>query len=134
MPVSIEIKGLEKLTKMAERFPVVAEKHINTAITKGLGAIYAKMAPISPVDTSRLREDFHTPHVTRFQGYIGTDLPYARRVHDMYPAGTPYKNPSKNKNAVAGFLQVGADRATPQVNQLFSEALNNITKELAQAI
>ena len=131
MAVAIQIKNLDKLQKLAEKFPAVAERHVNDAIAKSLMTVYANMVPGTPVDTSRLREDFHVPHVTRFQGWIGTKLPYARRIHDLYPVGTAYKNPSKNKGAFAGFLTYAGNKSQRAINELFSIAIRATLKDIS---
>lgn len=132
MDVTITINGLDKMRKLAEKYPATAEKYVNTAILKSLGAVYGNMASITPVKTARLREDFHTPHVSRFQGWIGSSLPYAIHVHNLYSPGTPYKRPSLNKSAIAGFLTYGANESKGKINGFFNDAIAGTLKEISQ--
>ena len=135
MPVklSIEVRGLEKLTKMASRFPDVSQKHVDKAIVRSIGEIDRKTKPITPVKSARLRNSLR-PVFRPFRGVYGTNVPYAADVHDLDPPGigNPYENPSKNKQAVAGFLTVGVKRARMVTDEAFKNALDQIVIDLAK--
>ncbi len=132
MSITIEPKSLAKLTKIAERYPAISQKHIDDAIVRSIGEVDRNMAPLTPVDTARLRNDIHGGvRFSPFRGRIGTDLPYARKVHDLHAPGIPYKNPAKNKNAVAGFMLVAADSAESLIQKTFENVLGKIVEELA---
>jgi len=133
MPASItvHINGLEKLQSLANRFPKVSQLYIDQAIVRSIGEIDIQTKPNTPVKTGRLRNSF-IPIFRPFSGKYGTRVPYAQRVHDLYPAGSPYKRPSLNKNAIAGFLTVGVRDAEPKINQVFEYALDQIVKALAK--
>lgn len=131
MEVSIKIENLDKLQALAEKYPAVVEKYIGMFITKSLALVYGNMAQITPVNTARLREDLHIPHVKRFEGYMGTKLPYAGRVHNMYEAGTPYRKPAKNTNAVAGFLTLAAKQSKQGIDLFCNQAIGDTLKEIS---
>lgn len=153
--ISIEIKGLEKLTKLAERFPVVAEKHINTAINRSLVRIFGAEKQQAPFGVTGSLRDRWALQVGRFTGFLRSQMPYAVDVHE----GSPLKSfPSAqalapwaakkglNPYAVAKairkrghlnanpFFQRAVDSVEDDVNKEFATALNNITEEVAKAI
>jgi len=130
--ITVEIKNLDKLKRTIERFPAIAEGHIGLAIAKSLAAIQFQTFPRTPVKTGRLLADLRVPRFAPFQGSIRSDLPYARFVHDKLHEGTRYKNPSMNKQAVAGFLAVGTKRATEKIQGIFLAAARKITEDVAR--
>ena len=131
MSVKIEIKNLDKLVKMADRYPAISQKYIDQAIVRSIGEIDIKTKPITPVKTGRLRNSM-IPVFTPFKGVFGAHVSYAPRVHNLYSAGTPYKFPSLNKNAVAGFLTIGVKESEAKINQAMSDALEQIVAEMVK--
>ena len=133
--INIEIRNLEKLTSLANKFPKVAQKHIDKAIVDSISEVHIEVQPITPVKTARLKNSM-VPIFSPFKGSLGTKVEYARRVHDMYSVGSPYKhrNPTAttNMNAVAGFMVVAVQRAKNVINNAFAKALNDIVVELAK--
>jgi hypothetical protein len=151
--ITLQIKGLEKLTKLAERFPVVAEKHINTAINRSLVRIFAEEKKEAPFGVSGSLRDRWTLKVGRFQGFLRSDLPYAVGVHEGTPPHyvsakalmpwaankglNPYavaKSISKKGTRANPFFQRAIDNASPAVQKEFATALTNITIEVTKAI
>ena len=131
MTVKIEIKNLDKITKMADKYPAIAQRHIDKAIVRSIGEIDIQTKPFTPVKTGRLRSSM-LPHFSPFQGVYGSKLPYALEVHDRYSPGTPYRHPSLNKKAIAGFLFEGARKSERVINKEFQEALDNIAEDLVK--
>lgn len=129
--VKIEIKNLDKITSLAKKYPAVAQKHIDQAIVRSIGEIDIQTKPLTPVKSARLRNSM-IPIFRPFKGIYGTNVNYASRVHNLYSAGTPYRHPSLNKNAIAGFLTVGVRRAITTVNEAFATALDKIVVDLAK--
>ena len=84
MPTTVDVKiaNIEKLTELASNYPAIARKHIDRAIALSLIDIQDKAQPITPVKTRRLWSDLQYPHLSPFQGWIGSDLPCAVFVHD----------------------------------------------------
>jgi len=130
--VKIVIKNLDVLTKMADKFPAISEKHINNAIMRSLAEVQRQAQPITPVKTRRLWGDLQIPHLSPFQGWIGSNLPYAGFVHNKWDAGIRYRNPSLNKSAVAGFLTVAVERGKNVINDIFKRALDEIVIAIAK--
>lgn len=134
MPALIEVKieNLDKLIALANKFPRITQKHIDLAIAESLGDIQTEVQPIVPRKSTRLWDELQVPKLKPFQGSIGSKLPYARKVHDMYSEGTSYKFPSLNKSAVAGFLSLGVKRAMKSIQNNFKEAMEKILKEVTK--
>ena len=114
---------------MANAYPEISQKHIDKAIVRGIGEVARKTQPLVPVKTGNLKNSFF-PQFQPFVGWIGFIVKYANAVNSLYSVGTPYKHPSKNKNAVAGFSELGAQGAMPVINSSFEKALNDIVKEM----
>lgn len=131
MPVTIEIKNLDKIAKMADRFPQISQRHIDKAIVRSIGEIDIQTKPFTPVKTGRLRSSM-LPQFSPFQGIYGSKVSYALKVHDKYSAGTPYPHPSLNKRAIAGFLTIGAQKSEKVINKEFQEALDAIAEDLVR--
>ncbi len=128
--VTIQIKNLDKLQAIANKFPELARLHVDDAIVRSIGEIARETQPLTPVDTARLKNSFQ-PKFSPFEGRYGTNVVYASSVNSLYSPGTPYKNPSKNKSAVAGFLEIGSQRAQNAIQQAFDTALQKIVSSLA---
>ena len=101
------------------------------ALRSSIQAVAEKTQPLVPVKTGRLRGSF-IPVIGPFQAKYGTNVEYATDVHDLYPAGQRYRNPSLNKSAVAGFLTVGIDRSRARVDRAFLNAIRQIGDELVK--
>lgn len=134
--ITVKIKGLNELRQRFQRHPQIVGKHVSRAINRTAASILAKTLPITPVDTGRLVGSFATSSIlatpTRLIGSVASNVGYAGFVHDIHPPGRRYKNPSKNKRAVAGFLVVGVKEAKRQIERHFQEAADLITKDLAK--
>lgn len=128
--IKLQITNLDKLQAFADKFPATAQKYVDSAIVQAIGELQRQSQPLIPVDTARLKNSF-IPAFSPFVGIFGTAVNYATSVHDLYSAGTPYKNPSKNKNAVAGFLEIGAKRANPKIESIFNNALQKLVDSLS---
>ena len=129
---SITIKGLEKLTRIADKYPAIAERFVGEAIVESIANVQRESFPFTPVKTNRLLSDLRVPHFGRFFGSFGSNLPYAGFVHDKYKKGVAYENPSLNKNAVAGFLSMGADASKSKVKELINNAIEKTLNALAK--
>ncbi len=77
--VQLEIKGLNKLIKLGEKFPKTTEKHVNTAINRSLVRIWAKEKVEAPVNTGNLRDNWLL-QVLRFSGTLRSNAPYANAI------------------------------------------------------
>lgn len=134
--INIEIKGLRELRGRLKRFPRISGKHVSQAINKSVFAIEAEAKPITPVKTGLLRGSYSFGRVLSspftLMGRVKPNASYAQSVHDLHPPGQRYIRPSLNKNALAGFLTIGQDRAERQTDGFFQDAANNITGELAR--
>lgn len=126
----IKINNLDKLVSLADKFPAVAHRFVDEAIVKSIGEIARQTQPITPVDTARLKNSFQ-PAFKPFEGRYGSNVVYAKSVSDLHAAGTPYRHPAKNPNAVAGYLEIGSARAKAAIQNNFDIALKGIVSALA---
>ena len=131
MAIKVEIRNLEKLTSLASRYPKISQKYIDEAIVRSIGTIARETKPNVPVKTGRLVNSM-VPIFRPFKGVLPFPVKYANRVHNMYPAGTPYKRPSLNKSAKAGFLTLGVSASDGAIQDAFDSALDKIVGELAR--
>lgn len=133
--ITVKIKGLNKLRRAFEKHPAIVGQHVSIAINRTIESIRAKTAPLTPVDSGRLvgsfARDSRRASPTRLIGAVASNVPYAGFVHDVHPPGRRYKNPTRNKSAVAGFLVIGTRNARGDIDRHFQDAGNNITKALA---
>lgn len=133
MAISVKIEGLNELKAKLDAFPDIAIPYVNTAIKNSIYLILRQTTPKIPVNTGRLARSF--PIGITFAplyGEMGSNVEYAKSVHDLYAIGTPYRRPSKNPSAVAGFLNVGITESQSEMNKYFGEALDNIVRDLAK--
>ena len=132
--VRIKIKGVEELRRRVRRSPQSVGKHISLAMNRTVDSIIGKTRPITPVKTGRLVGSFSTDSIRArpnvLLAAVRSLVPYSGFVHDKRPVGQSYRNPSKNKAAVAGFLIVGVDRAESEIERHFRTALNKIVNDL----
>lgn len=77
--MKLEIKGFDKLIKLGNLFPSVAEKHINTAISRSLVRILGKQKQEAPVNTGNLRDNW-TIDVGRFRGVLKSNAKYSSAI------------------------------------------------------
>ena len=129
--LSIRVDGLAELNAKLTNFPRIAIPIVNKAIKNSVYLILRKTTPLTPVDTGILKNSLTaSPRFSNLFGELGSNVEYAQAVHDMHPAGQRYLNPSKNKQAVAGFLTMGVKKSETEVDREFKMALDKITREL----
>lgn len=151
MGVQIEIRGLEKLVKIAEKYPAVAEKHINFAISRSLARILGAEKREAPFGVSGQLRDRWDLRTKRFEGSLRSGVSYAMAVHEgsrphyvspealrpwaMKKGLNPFavsKSISKKGTKANPFFQRALDNVEDDINKEFKEALINITKDIVQ--
>lgn len=125
MPIQIQIKApdVQEFLKKMQKFPQDAIDALNLGVNKSVLLLEREVKPITPVKTGRLRNAYRRKFTT-LQGVLFNPVKYAGTVHDLYPAGTRYRNPSKNKRAVAGFMKVAANRVQIEVEDIFKDEMD----------
>ena len=129
--IEVDITNLDFFTRMADKFPAIARSFADKAILQTITEIARNTQPLVPVDTANLKNSF-IPMFQPFVGYYGTTVKYANAVSSLYSAGTPYKNPSKNKNAVAGFLQVGVGLSKSKIDAIWANVCDDLIVNIKQ--
>jgi len=109
--MKLEIKGFDKLIKLGNLFPSVAEKHINTAISRSLVRILGKEKQEAPVRTGNLRDNWSI-NMGRFKGILKSNAKYSSAVE----YGTKFQ------------------RSNPFFKRSLNNAESGIEKEIAKAI
>lgn len=137
---------------MAERFPHIAEKHVNTGINRSLVRIWGKEKQEAPFGVTGSLRDRWTLFVGHFSGYLRSQMAYSVPVHEgsrphyVSPRAlmqwatkkglNPYavaKSIAKKGTRANPFFQRSLDASATDVSKEFKEALVNITKEMAKA-
>lgn len=147
--IEIKINNFDNLLKIADRYPAIAEKHINKAIAKTFVTILNKIATNAPFGvTGHLRDNWETK-IGGFQGslkskqnYSGS-VEYGTRPHAVSAASlkdwamkkglNPYavaKSIAKKGTRANPFLKKTSVQANDDIDKIMSEAINNITKDM----
>lgn len=149
--LEVKIDNLSGVLKLADKYPAIAEKHVNTAIAGSLVRVLAAEKMEAPFGvTGRLRDDW-TIQNGRFTGTLRSNAPYAMAVHDgtrpHFVSGEslgPWaKKKGLNPYAVAKSIAKKGTKANPffkraiegteaQINKLFDSALEAIGFDLSR--
>jgi len=124
--VTLEIKGLDNLLKMAEKYPAVSIKHINNAINESLVRIRKGAVDNSPVLTGKLKGTWALKPVTNLSGTLQN---LAQTKKSAYYANFVEFGTSRGIKPQR-FLQRSVASNEASVNNAFSKALDNILKEI----
>lgn len=153
----IEIKGLDKLMAMAEKYPNLSEKHINKAINRSLIKIQDQAKKNAPSgDTQQLRQNWILK-MGRFAGSLesgaknkgyqyGLAVEFGTRPHYMPVKNNPMfqlwatrrgLNPYMVARSIARkgtkakpFFQPAIESSKDFIEKEFDKALTNLIKEL----
>jgi hypothetical protein len=149
MSVQLEVKGLDKLIKMAEKYPAVAERRIGDAIQSSFQLIAGVVNSKAPRGvTGDLRQAWKKEY-RRFYGKFSSGVSYAAAVE--YGTAPHYVSPrvlapwaekkGLNPFAVSKSIQKKGTKANPffadtveysekGIDRIFKDALTKITKEI----
>lgn len=149
MSVELEIKGLDKVIKIADTYPAVAEKHINRAIKTSINLIAGVVATKAPRGVTGDLRNAWKKEFSRFFGRISSGVEYSMAVeygtapHYVSPKQlapwaqkkglNPYavsKSIQKKGTKANPFFQETADYASDGIDRVFAQALVDITKEI----
>ena len=154
--ITLKIRNLDALRKITGRFPAIAAQITSKGINRMIFAIEEKAVPLTPVQTGRLRGSFVGARIlsTPFtlQGRVGTKLNYAPFVHFgtgiFGPRGkrivprqakamrwqqggrTIFAKSTKGQKPNP-FFQKGIDAATPQLDRIAVQTIQQITRAIA---
>lgn len=101
--------------------PKLMTSEMNTAIKKSVFLIQGRSVAHTPVDTGRLRSS-HRSIFTNLAGEIGTHTNYDIYVHD----GTRFMR-------ARPYLREAVQESNDQVNQFFTEAVDNVLSAIGKA-
>lgn len=147
--IEVKITGLNKLAKLANRYPAVSQKYVDKAIGTTLDLIRYTASQMAPMGvTGNLRAQWET-NITPFSGRLRSSSPYAADVEfgtrphfvsaeQLRPwADKKGLNPWAVSRSIAKkgtkanpFFQGSIDRVRPGINNIFKNAIDGTLKEL----
>ncbi len=120
--VSVKIKGLDKFQKALGKYPAIAGKNIQEALSESVFYVAGQAAQVTPIDTGKLRRGvLKGVRIETLRGIISPNVQYAIHVHE----GTP-------KMRGRPFLKQGLDKSTKKIETFFKESLEKTFKEIAR--
>lgn len=140
--IEVKVEGLNRLIRLAEQFPQIAEPHINTAITRSLTRIWGAEKREAPFGVAGQLRDNWVITTARFQGTLASNMPYALFVEKgtgphMPPidAITPWaKKKGLNPWAVAMSIKKKGTKANPFLSRAIDDAQSGIEQEFEDAL
>ena len=149
--ITLEIQNLNYFRDLADKFPAIARKYADQAISDSLFAIDREQKPLIPVSTSHLKNSFKASF-SPFQGVFGSNLPYAYDVE--YGTG-PHQvemtdefinwckkkglNPRVIARSIAKkgtkanpFMEKGISMAKSKIDEYWKNALADLTAEISK--
>jgi len=150
--ISVQVSGIDRLIKIANSYPEVSEKHVNTAIRKVLTRILGSEKREAPFGVSGILRDNWSINVGRFTGTLESLAPYAVFVHEgtapHFPpldAIAPWaikhgippfvlaRSIAKKGTKANPFLKRAVDAEDGHIESDFLQALEATLSELAQS-
>jgi HK97 gp10 family phage protein len=154
---TIEVKGLDELMLVAEKYPNISEKHINKAINRSLIRIQDQAKKNAPSgDSQQLRQNWKIT-MGRFAGSLqsgaknggysyGLAIEFGTRPHYIPVKNNPMfqlwatrrglnpyavsKSISKKGTKAKPFFQPSIDSQKSKIDEEFNKAMDNLMKEL----
>ena len=149
MSITLNVKGLDKLIKTAEKYPQIAEKFINKAINLSLVRVLGQEKQTAPFGVSGALRDNWKIEMNRFEGRLYSLSQYAM---DVEKGTSPHYvsieeiTPWANKKGIPAwvvqrairlhgtkanpFFQKAVDAAESGVNLEFKNAMKSIKDAL----
>ena len=137
----MQVNGLSKLSKIADRFPEVSEKHIGKGIQRALVRLWGAEKKEAPVSTGFLRDAWNIT-VGRFEGKLTSNASYSAAVHEgtrpHFVSGTVLTPWAKRNGANPWAVSKSIAKHGTKANPFFSRAIANtedaVGKEFQTAI
>lgn len=149
--LSLEIKNLDKLMQIGNKYPAIAELHVNKAIARSLVRVLGQEKQSAPFGvTGNLRDNWKIEN-GRFSGRLSSNAPYATAVEygtaphavSAEEIGPWARKKGLNPWAVANSIKKKGTKANPffkkaiqtseeGVNKEFKDALDAIGKDLSK--
>ncbi len=140
--MQIELNNFEKVTEIAEKYPSVAEKHINKAIAKIFSRVLIGVNKNAPVGVTGHLKDNWTSNIQRFAGTLrsnqsyGGSVEYGTAPHKVSAEALKDWASKKGLNpyAVAKSIAKKGTKANPFLKKTIEEAKNNFEDDLKECI
>lgn len=139
--IEFKIEGIKKLQNLADKFPAVSEKYINTAISRSLVRILGKEKQQAPVNTGNLRDNWSV-NMGRFRGSLRSNAPYSSAIE--YGTRPHFVSAEKlrpwavkrglNPWAVSKSIAKKGTKANPFFKRTLADAEEGVVGEIKKAI
>lgn len=146
-PLSIKINGVKELEKAFKKYPVIATKEIQKAISLSTFLVQRNTRKEAPVKTGHLRRRI-LQSVGSLIGRVESTVNYGNFIHEgtkphiirpvrkkaLFWKGAQHpvklvRHPGTKANP---FMKRGIKKSEREVSTIFQKALNNITTQLAK--
>lgn len=142
MSVNVKIVGLNRLTKLAERYPATSEQYINKAISRSLVRILGAEKQEAPFGVSGMLRDNWKVTTGRFEGALVSQTPYAAAVHEGSKPHMPpiqeitawAKKKGINPWAVAMSIKKKGTKPNPFLKRAVGDVKDDVDKEFEDAL
>jgi hypothetical protein len=151
--VTLKVANLREFTELAEKYPAIAEKHVNRAIARSLVRILGEEKSQAPFGVTGNLRDNWTTTFGRFTGSLRSNAPYSMAVHEgtapHYVSPAQIKrwaearglNPFAVAKSIARkgtranpFLRRSVDAVQSSVDGEFAQGLDGLVAELAKTV
>jgi len=120
--IKIQIKGLDQLGKSLRKYPKIAGKNIQQAISKSIFQVEREAKRRTPVDEGRLRAGYKHKFGI-LSGTLFNPVKYAFKQHEGY---------FRHKVGERKFMEKGLVRSLGRINAFFEQALIKTLKKIAK--
>jgi hypothetical protein len=154
--VTLSVESLQKIQRLVSKHPAIAQKHVDTAITRSLVAVFGGIKREAPVGVSGDMRNRWEKKTSAFRGRLESNTKYAYWVHEgrgpgkmpPFGEGTPLEKWAKKKGippfliarkiAKKGtkanpFLDRAVENNEKVVNNEFEKALEGIVNDLSHS-
>lgn len=132
--MSVRVEGLQELISNFSRAPDIVKNGFQKAVDRAMLGIEGAAKPITPIDTSVLRNSIFSALFTdKIGGFIATgpEAPYAAYVHEG-TSSWPLDMGPKNPNTVRQFFLKAVEMTEVDRNSLFQKAAADVAAALTK--
>lgn len=150
--IKVKIQGLDGFIEGLKKAPEFTINELNKAVTHSVGLLQNQTIKEAPVNKEasggNLRQSVHSRMQTKIRGEVSVDAKYSlfveegTRPHEIRPTkkkglanvrqgkffGKLVRHPGTKANP---FLERAVERVTPNVNNFFKTAINNVLNKIA---
>ena len=144
---TVKINGLKELRRAFQKAPSITKDQIQKAISLSVALVNRNTKMEAPVKTGRLRSSIRS-RINPFHGIVEPTVDYAIYVHEGTKAHTikpvrkqalywkgadhPVKSVRHPGTKANPFMERGAEKSEPQIQDIFQRAINNSLRQIAR--